>query len=388
MGGGLMELVAKGAQDIYLTGNPQITFFKTIYKRHTNFSIESIEQTFSGDVNFGLKSKLELKRSGDLVSQIILELELPKILSNDSTVTWINSIGHAIIEEVELEIGGQLIDKHYGEWLEIWSELSVNNSKQDGFKAMVGNFGVSNGTKGPYTLYIPLQFWFCRNIGLALPLIALQYHDVVINIKFRNFNECWTNNSLRFYNAYKIGNTIYKTSGDFFNHSTDVGKLFTWPDGTQDTIISIYDAQSQPTSMGSEAIVNNSGNIGNSNNPIYGSYLKSTTKPQIPNGETEASYYGITNARAFCDYIYLDTKERRKFAQMKHTYLVEQLQFNGNKTYIEGQLTDKISIDFNHPTKEIIWVQQSESHRIMSTFIIDFSGYPEVILVTLFWLIR
>ena len=132
MGGGLMELVAKGSQDIYLTGNPQITFFKTIYKRHTNFSIESIEQTFKGDVDFGLKSTIVLSRAGDLVSDIILEINVPKIISSYPTSTninWMNSLGHGIIKEIELEIGGTLIDKQYGEWLEIWSELSVGSSK-------------------------------------------------------------------------------------------------------------------------------------------------------------------------------------------------------------------------------------------------------------------
>ena len=358
MGGGLMELVAKGSQDIYLTGNPQITFFKHLYKRHTNFSIESVEQTFSGDVNFGLKSKLELKRSGDLLSQIILEIEIPKIYSSDNSVTWINSLGHAIIDEVEILIGGQLIDKHYGEWLEIWSELTLDNSKQDGFKHMVGNFGTSNNNSGPFTLYIPLQFWFCRNIGLALPLISLQYHSIEIDIKFRKFEECWTNNSLTYYSAYKIGNQIYRITGNYFNNSTDIGKNFYWPDGSIDTIIGVTDIAGNPTSFGEKATVSTSGNKGSSTVPILNAYLKSNIVP-------DSSYdYSFKNSRAFCDFIYLDTKERRHFAQGKHTYLIEQLQFNGNKTYIEGQTSEKIPIDFNHPTKEIIWIQQSDSVKL------------------------
>jgi hypothetical protein len=318
MGGGLMELVAKGSQDIYLTGNPQITFFKHLYKRHTNFSIESVEQTFSGDVNFGLKSKLEIKRSGDLLSQIILEIEIPKIHSSDNSVTWINSLGHAIINEVEIFIGGQLIDKHYGEWLEIWSELTLDNSKQDGFKHMIGNFGTSNNNSGPFTLYIPLQFWFCRNIGLALPLISLQYHTIEIDVKFRKFDECWTNNSLNYYSAYKIGSQIYRVTGNYFNNSTDIGKNFYWPDGTIDTITGVTDIAGNPTSLGERATVSSSGNKGSSSSPILNAYLKSNVSP-------DPSYdYSFKNSRAFCDFIYLDTKERRHFAQGKHTYLIEQ----------------------------------------------------------------
>jgi hypothetical protein len=349
MGGGLMELVAKGSQDIYLTGNPQITFFKTIYKRHTNFSIESIEQTFKGDVDFGLKSTIVLSRAGDLVSDIILEINVPKLVSTDSTSTninWMNSLGHGIIKEIELEIGGTLIDKQYGEWLEIWSELSVDSSKKQGYRNMVGNLGSNNGNQGPYTFYVPLQFWFCRNIGLALPLIALQYHEVAINIKFRDFNECWINDSLQYYVAYKTGNVITLVDSNYPFSDSSIGSKFYWPDGSIDTVVSISSDQMSAT-------VNNSGDKGTSSAPIYNTYLKTDEGP--------ADKLSISSAKAFCDYIYLDTLERRKFAQISHNYLIEQLQFNGDKTYIEGQRTEKIELDFSHPTKEIIWVQQSDN---------------------------
>jgi hypothetical protein len=367
MGGGLMELVAKGSQDIYLTGNPQITFFKTIYKRHTNFSIESVEQTFKGDVNFGQKSTLTLSRKGDLVSDIIIELNIPKIESNvdnSTNITWANSLGHILLEEIELEIGGLLIDKQYGEWLEIWSELTISESQQSGYKTMVGNYGSGGGLIGPTTLYIPLQFWFCRNIGLALPLVALQYHEVSLNIKLRTLDECWVNNSLRYYKAYKVGNLVSKVKGDKFEEGdltqedgitplgwpgdlhSDIGRKIYWPDGTHDTIVSVV-------SGGSSVIVNNSsGNKGSLENPLYNVYVSTDESPK--------KRYSLSNTRVFCDYIYLDTVERRKFAQIKHNYLIEQIQYNGDKTYIEGQTSEKIELGFNHPTKEIIWVQQSD----------------------------
>ena len=115
-----MQLVAYGAQDIYLTGNPQITFFKVVYRRHTNFSIESIQSTFDGDIGFGKKVVASISRSGDLIHQIVLEVDLPQITATSGNpISWVNSIGHGIIEYAELEIGGQSVDKQYGEWLEV-----------------------------------------------------------------------------------------------------------------------------------------------------------------------------------------------------------------------------------------------------------------------------
>ena len=183
MGGGLMQLVAYGAQDIYLTGNPQITFFKVVYRRHTNFSMEAIEQTFSGSPDFGRKVYCTISRNGDLIHRVYLQVKLPAVTAaTGSYHRWVNYVGHALIKNVEIEIGGQRIDKHYGDWLHIWNELSQTAGKQQGYQNMVGNVDklyrpVGAGKSTPATtLFIPLQFWFCRNPGLALPLIALQYH--------------------------------------------------------------------------------------------------------------------------------------------------------------------------------------------------------------------
>ena len=172
-----MQLVAYGAQDIYLSGNPQITFFKVVYRRHTNFSMESIEQTFNGTAGFDRKVTCTISRNGDLINRMYLQVELPELDSEFQYKSW---AGHKLIKFVEIEIGGQRIDKHYGDWLHIWNELSQTEGHWDGYKAMVGG----DATSDKKTLYIPLQFWFCRNPGLALPLIALQYHEVKINIEF------------------------------------------------------------------------------------------------------------------------------------------------------------------------------------------------------------
>ena len=194
MGGGLMQLVAYGAQDIYLTGNPQITFFKVVYRRHTNFSIENIQQTFNGTADFSKKVSCTISRNGDLVHRILLRTSLPEytVTSGRKLVKWVNNIGEQLIKYVEIEIGGQRIDKHYGEWLHIWNELTCPYSQEQGYQKMIGNIpsltkNSSDQTKiERQTLYIPLQFWFCKNPGLALPLIALQYHEVKISIEFED----------------------------------------------------------------------------------------------------------------------------------------------------------------------------------------------------------
>jgi hypothetical protein len=232
MGGGLMQLVAYGAQDIYLTGNPQITFFKVVYRRHTNFSMESIEQTFNGSVAKGRKVSCTISRNGDLIHRMYLRMV------TDSTAK-----GLELIKSVEVEIGGQRIDKHYGEWLHIWNELTQTAGHESAYTSM------TEGT----LMYVPLEFWFCRNPGLALPLIALQYHEVKVNVEF---------------------NTV--------------------------------------------------------------------------------SGVELNEASLFVDYIYLDTDERRRFAQVSHEYLIEQLQFTGDET-----AASKIKLNFNHPVKELVWVNKA-----------------------------
>jgi hypothetical protein len=155
MAGGLLQLVATGVQDLYLTGNPQVSLFKVIYKRHTNFSMESVRQTFDGQVDFGKSVTSRISRDGDLLGRIMIEIDLPKIESkNGATIKWLNSIGHAIIEQVDLYIGELLIDRQYGEWFEIWSELALDSSKRNGYNNMVGKYETYTSTTGPnYTFY-------------------------------------------------------------------------------------------------------------------------------------------------------------------------------------------------------------------------------------------
>lgn len=294
-----MQLVAYGAQDIYLTGNPQITFFKVIYRRHTNFSMESIEQTFNGSADFGKKVTCTVSRNGDLIHRVYLRVEVPTVnvpaqvsSSNYTGFRWLNWLGHIIVKNVEIEIGGQRIDKHYGDWLHIWNELTQSAGHQLGYAHMVGNIPqltspVFNNTTASVAvpgkiLYVPLEFWFSRNPGLALPLIALQYHEVKINLELRDVKD-----------TYWAGTTT--DSGA--NWTTDLSKV----------------------------------QVG-----------------------------GLASCSLFIDYIYLDTDERRRFAQVSHEYLIEQLQFTGDES--TSNTNNKVKLNFNHPCKELIWVVQPDAN--------------------------
>lgn len=267
MSGGLMQLVAYGAQDVYLTGSPKITFFKVVYRRHTNFAMESIEQTFTGSVGFNSKVQCQITRSGDLMHKVYLQLTLPAVTATTGSFRWIDDIGNFIIDNVKFEVGGQEIDKHYGDWLFVWNQLSQEAGKKAGYKDMIGQTVLLTdlaATQAETILYIPLEFYFCRNVGLALPLIALQYHDVRINIEFRAAAECYV----------------------------------------------------------------------------------STGTVTVPT---------LSNASLWVDYIYLDTLERRRFAQNAHEYLIEQVQ---RQSETISSASPSVKLNFNHPVKELIWTIQ------------------------------
>jgi hypothetical protein len=190
MGGGLLQLVAYGAQDAYITGNPHITFWKVLYKRHTNFAMEAFRVNFTGSPQYGQRVVAIVNRNADLMYKTYLEVQLPDTTTAGVkwTAAWERRLGYQLLKKVEVEIGGQIIDTHYGEWLFLWENLTSGFDNSVKLDSMLGGYlggsttsGVSCGGR-PNILYIPLQFWFCRNPGLALPLIALQYHEVRINV--------------------------------------------------------------------------------------------------------------------------------------------------------------------------------------------------------------
>ena len=283
MGGGLMQLVAYGAQDVYLTGNPQITFFKVVYRRHTNFAIENIEQVFNGTPGFGRKVTCQISRNGDLITKMYLQVVLPELTaSNGKTWAWVSRVGHALVYSVELEIGGTRIDKQYGDWLNIWYELARNWAHDRGYDVMIGNteaLTTLNVSHAKSYLYIPLKFFNNRNDGLAIPLIALQYHEVKINFEFAQVSSL----------------VNYEAGGS------------------------------------------------------------------VPSG------LDMSSASLFVDYVYLDTEERKRFAQAQHEYLIEQVQFTGTESI--NSLSQKFRLNFNHPCKALYWITQLGRYRSANPFL-------------------
>ena len=339
MGGGLMQLVAYGAQDIYLTGNPQITFFKVVYRRHTNFSMESIKQSFNGDPNFGATVSATISRNGDLIHRMYLEHSATfthNTVSNNINLNLVERYGDSLIKECEIEIGGQRIDKHTSMWNRVYSDLTEFNPsghfgasqypnataqcsgngtlsqlmKGNGFGLNTGDYDASANTFGiaassqdttingfTYTnatntvapvinvnrIFLPLNFWFNRNPGLSLPLIALQYHEVKINMTFE-----------------------------------------------------------ESRNLSRESL-----------NPVIDTTLFTFAVPINDNIEISSTMFDL-----WCDYIYLDTDERRRFAQVSHEYLIDQVQI---KNTTISQATERIELNFNHPVKELIWIMRNET---------------------------
>jgi len=333
MGGGLMQLVAYGAQDIYLTGNPQITFFKVVYRRHTNFSMEHIEQTINGTPDWGKDVQSTISRTGDLLHKMNIEWTKPS--PTDQTDTRIpHNMGHYMIKHITLTIGGTEIDRIFGHWMEVHSRLTIPNPSkiigayskemintimdppptgtdpppEDQFKYSISNDLANNihqnthfqqmtgagGVEGqalsdgknegslPRILQIPIPFYFCKNPGLAIPLIALQYHDVSVKIKMID------NQAHTYYNSDGTTNTE--------------GKTF--------------------------------------NNEIFGG--------------GGGSMGSMGSLKLLCEYIYLDTEERRRFAQVTHEYLIEQVQREEHNVNNSSTI-NSFKLHFNHPVKELIF---------------------------------
>jgi len=296
MGGGLLQLVAHGAQDAYLTGNPQITFWKGMFKRHTNFAMEPFRINLTGMPAWGAKQSATLGRHADLLYSTYLEIIVPAVTRDNVQIYWNNEqgrLGYNLIDHVDLEIGGQIIDRHYSEYLYLWDTLTHDYTESVKLHRLVGlgrtagylalsdslSCSVKTGRPGhPWVMDVPLPFFYTKNPGAALPLIALQYHEVKINI--------------------------------VWNKSQFVGTV-------------------------------------NASAPTNSTLISSLVAPPPP-----------SSVSLYVDYIYLDVDERRRMAQESHEYLIEQVQFNEDKGL--GSAQARIDLTFNHPVKELIWVVQPD----------------------------
>jgi hypothetical protein len=385
MAGGLIQLVAYGVQDLYLTGDPQITFFKILYRRHTNFSIESVIQNFSAPANFGEIVTCTLSRAGDLVGTTFLHVELPAIPKFFHPITgeedpykkfaWVRSLGCALIKEVTVEIGGKLIDRQYGEFMYIWAQVS--NRQDKGLSKMIANvpemYDFSNG-KPSYRLFIPLIFWFCKEPGLSLPLIALASTDVKMTFTFRRLEECYRigpTNSIDILEdivPFGPGSYIEQTVNNqsIYGYVIDYDYLqkklyyikIQNPNATKKT----FEALQEPTV--STGIVNNITYTKNLPYRIYDSLTGEYCTPK-PNAKEQIETPVLpfkprfVNAFLYVNYVYLDTDERLKFARSNHEYLIEQLQYNQELGVKSPNV--KQNLNLNHPCKGHYWIAQLDS---------------------------
>lgn len=279
-----MQLVAYGAQDVHLTGNPEITLFKLTFKRHTNYSKEEINVTPSGSASFGNEINFTISRNGDLIHKLFFSAEVYATVDSDNGKwAWVKNLGTSIIESVQVQIGGTTIDKQFGVWMDVWHELSKKDDHSHSYDICVGNTSSnttlskkSNDNDKKTKLFVPLNFWFCRSVGLSLPLIALQYHEVKVQIKLREQKHIYVKDS------------VDPISGEEFN------------------------------------VV-----------PV------------------------IKNAKLLTTYIYLDTNERRKFAQESHEYIITQVQEQNDTITSPSTSGDTtMKFNFNHPTKLLTWIGQ------------------------------
>lgn len=359
--GALLDLVAHGVQDIYLIGNPEMTFFKSVYKRHSNFAMESILGTLDGTPDFGQRLVCKVPRSGDLLSTVILEVDLPQLTSttagdDEYFIQYIPNVGYSLIEYVELRIGGQPIDRQYGEWMYIWNQLSKSDEKKKALDIMVR----SNPINGPFTLMIPLEFWFCRNIGNSLPLVALQYHEVEIEIQLRPLSQ------LYYFGMPKYYNLVYTPIGSVpgaYRYTIVKGSLFA---NTVTGRTLYYTGGSQTVTYFENDIILVPNII-----PV------DTSRVYIKRDMALSGTPSISAIRIYLDYIYLDTYERKWFAQSTHRYLIEQVQFNGSQGINTIQNIMNINVAFNLPIKELFWITQTDENYGWN-YLMNFTNTPDV----------
>lgn len=337
MPGGYIQLAAYGSQDFYLTANPQISFFKTVYRRYTHFSMDYYRLNPEGNIGLNdqetITYNFKIDRNADLIHDIFFTFTLPDIYSNDDTeFRWIKNIGYNIIDKVSIYIGGSVIDEHYGEWFQIWNELTTPNDKKELLNKMIGNIPElydppnAPGNHGIYPnsnlqtgrtalnaapsilgrkIRVPLIFWFNRNPSLAIPLIALQYDPVQINITCRKITDLYTVKDI--ISTSKSYGSIIKpeTTNEYYNRYYGIQNFVNRPEMF-------------------------SGVIGNK---------------QLINFAIDP-YLDI-------NYIYLETKEMKNFAQTEHKYLIEQVRQSSYKGIVGSQTLD---LQIHHPTSIMIIV--------------------------------
>ena len=369
-----MQLVAYGAQDIYLTGNPQITFFKVVYRRHTNFAMESIQQTFNGTANFGNKVTCTVSRNGDLVHRMYLQTALPAVSAKGPNSVWVSRVGHHLVNNVELEVGGQRVDKHYADWLEVWHQLTTSPEKDTGYNSMVDNSTTAAGT-----VVAPVAqtdsgkdkgTGSAQNITLAEVNLGIGAYTLAVTDDGNNITDVTFTHTAGTYTADAV------TGGTAASATINIkkgGTVLKQSDNATNNVITI-------AIDGDNIVVTSTGFVDGANsiaaktlyvplqfwfcrNPglalplIALQYhevkvnLQLETFANLVSSSMHETTGELGSTSLWVDYVYLDTDERRRFAQVSHEYLIEQLQFTGDESKFAN-----VRLNFNHPVKELVWV--------------------------------
>lgn len=402
MPGGEVQLVAYGEENMFLNDDPQITFFKIIYRRYTNFSIETIEQNFNSNLDFGKKFSIELSKIGDLIHKMWLVIELPNIpilYDINNTVdkrlrfAWARKIAYALVNYIEIDIGGTVIDRQWGEWMNVLNELNITNFNNN-IDELTGNTPEVYLLKSIYSsnissrvLYIPLHFWFCKYAGSALPMLSIEYNLVRCTVELNSFDNCAIFSPTNYvYISSYLGNGIkdepilqvselgyswgiydsiepYKINGSEIVYKLYYRKISDIP--FISTTSAYYRNYSASTILGNllnQPIENYTKNF------IYGMDSKTIYYPEAINNSSfrfisiEKPYFiptldlSIRNAYLLIDYIYLDKEERTKFFNNRHEYIIEQVYFSGNK--ILKNLNNKINMEVVNPCKWMVFMGQ------------------------------
>lgn len=370
MTGSILQLVAYGIEDIFLTNDPQITYFKIVYKRHTNFAREEIRQNFIQKPDFNGQVSANISKNGDLMEKSYLVITLPEIKSfkddNITEIAWVRNPGYSLIDTVSIEINGRQICKHYGEWMYLWNELFNDKAKDMSFNRMVGNIpeltDYSNGKKS-YKLYIPLQFWFCKSSANALPLVSLEYSDVKINLSLKDWKDC-----------ILITPTHYIVCSDSLVNFKDYEYIEQNIDGVISagffTQFDPYNKRLYYTLITNNNFVPLNSNVINIQKyKIYGKTTNAQCMPTVQNNESivinpathkydKIKLLTLGDTYLLINYIFIDDDERLRFAQSKHDYIIEQLYFN-NYNEVTGP-TETIKLNIDNPCKFIVWILQQK----------------------------
>ena len=352
MGGGLMQLVAYGAQDIYLTGNPQITFFKVVYRRHTNFSMEEIAQTPNGSVSFGGTASFTISRNGDLVHKMYFEFSPADIFdvctfkngANGNQAQMACYVGNTILKEIECEIGGQKIDRHYGHWLSTWGDLTEPNPCGEIAQILTDNTNAASGA-GLEILEPAHQDTTSSSIKIAGTATSANAGEGGRPTKFQrmSFNHLGLGISDGGAHATAFGNANNNQAAENAVVTNLPKKahvpLRFWFNRNPGLALPLIALQYHEVKINIQFcqfidIIAS----GNETTNDISTALNGGTTPTLSSG------------KLYAQYIYLDTDERRRFAQVSHEYLIEQLQFQN-----ESGTTGTYTLNFNHPVKEIIW---------------------------------